>query len=116
LSEFRTRLLTDDAEYLLFDTVLDLFREAGLLKARGLRSRTDSTYVLAASRDLHRLENIGETLRHTLNCLAVAAPDWLRHHAVPAWVARYAVRIEQYRLPKDEPERQVFSETIGRDG
>jgi transposase len=115
LSEFRTRLLTKDAERLLFDTVLDLFREAGLLKARG-KQRTDSTYVLAAIRDLHRLENIGETLRHTLNCLAVAAPDWLRHHADPAWGKRYAARIEQYRLPKDEPARQAFSETIGRDG
>lgn len=115
LSEFRTRLLSDDAEALLFDTVLGLFREAGLLKARG-RQRTDSTYVLAAIRDLHRLENVGETLRHTLNCLAVAAPDWLRHQAHPAWVERYAVRIEQYRLPKDEAQRQALTETIGRDG
>jgi len=35
LCEFRLRLLSDDAERLLFDTVLDIFRGAGLLKARG---------------------------------------------------------------------------------
>src|SRR5262245_34703970 len=40
LCEFRARLLTDDAEGLLFDSVLDIFRNADLLKARG-KQRTD---------------------------------------------------------------------------
>jgi transposase len=35
LCAFRARLLTDDAETLLCATVLSLFRDAGLLKARG---------------------------------------------------------------------------------
>ena len=35
LCEFRARLLSDDPERLLFDTVLEIFRDAGLLKARG---------------------------------------------------------------------------------
>src|SRR6266545_6931832 len=34
LSEFRARLLTDDATALLLDAVLELCRDAGLLKAR----------------------------------------------------------------------------------
>lgn len=101
LSEFRKRLLSDDAEALLFDTVLELFREAGLLKARG-KQRTDSTHVLAAIRTLHRLENVGETLRHALNELATIALTWLRQHADPAWSERYGQRIEQYRLPKKD--------------
>jgi transposase len=115
LSEFRARLLTGDAEALLFDTVLSLFRDADLLKARG-KQRSDSTHVLAAIRTLHRLENIGETLRHALNTLAGFAPAWLRQQADPAWVERYAHRVEQYRLPKGEPERAELARTIAEDG
>jgi transposase len=115
LSEFRGRLLRGDAEALLFDTALDLFRDAGLLKARG-KQRSDSTHVLAAIRDLHRLENVGETLRQALNHLASRAPDWLRQHAEVAWAKRYGCRIEQYRLPKAEAERQALALTIGQDG
>ena len=115
LSEFRSRLLADDAEAVLFDPLLDLMREAGLLKAGG-KQRTDSTHVLAAIRTLHRIENVGETLRHALNVLAVQAPDWLQSHADVAWVERYGQRIEQYHLPKTEQERQELAVTIGQDG
>ena len=115
LCEFRARLLADDAETLLFDTALSLFRDAGLLKARG-KQRTDSTHVLAAIRTLHRLENVGETMRHALNCLAIIAPDWLRQHADLAWVERYGRRVEQYRLPKEDAHRQALATTIGQDG
>ncbi len=44
LSEFRSRLVDGGAESLLFDLLLDQFRQRGLLKARG-RQRTDSTHV-----------------------------------------------------------------------
>jgi transposase len=115
LSEFRKRLLTDDATVLLLDAVLELCRDAGLLKARS-KQRTDSTYVLASIPDLSRLENVAETLRHTLNQLAVHAPDWLRAHAEAAWVERYARRITEYRLPQADAERQALVETIGQDG
>jgi transposase len=115
LSEFRARLLKDDATVLLLDAVLELCRDAGLLKARS-KQRTDSTYVLANIRDLSRLENVAETLRHALNHLAVHAPDWLRVHAEPAWVERYGMRITEYRLPEADAERQALVETIGQDG
>ena len=49
LSEFRTRLVAGGAEALLFDTLLDLARERGLLSKQG-RQRTDSTHVLGAVR------------------------------------------------------------------
>ena len=115
LSEFRARLLQDDAATLLLDPVLDLCRDAGLLSVRG-KQRTASTYVLGAIRDLHRLENVGETLRHALNRLTVVAPDWLRTQVSPPWGERYATRITQYRLPKAEAERQALAVTIGQDG
>lgn len=76
LSEFRARRLSGGAEAQLLHALLDLCKDRGWLKARG-RQRTDSTHVLAAIRDLNRLECVGETLRHTLNVLAEVAPDWL---------------------------------------
>jgi hypothetical protein len=42
-----------------------------LLKARG--TQRDSTHVLAAIRDLNRLEMVGDTLRHALEMLATGA-------------------------------------------
>lgn len=115
LSEHRQRLLTQGAEWQLLDDMLKQFQAQGLLKARG-RQRTDSTHVLAAIRDLNRLELIGETLRHALNSLAVVVPDWLQRQVSPDWFEMYGPRFEQYRLPKDYSERQALAERIGRDG
>lgn len=117
LSEFRTRLVEGGAERLLFDTLLERFRERGLLKARG-RQRTDATHVLAKVRALKRLECVGATLRAALNSLAVVAPAWVRALAAPApdWVERYGRRVDDYRLPQGQEERQAYGEAIGRDG
>jgi transposase len=115
LSEFRTRLVTGQAEQLLLETLLARLRERGLLKPRG-RQRTDSTHVLAAIRVLNRLELVGETLRHALNSLAVVAPDWLRAQLPPAWFDRYGTRLENYRLPKTATAREALAVTIGADG
>jgi len=111
LSEFRTRLIDGNAELLLFDMMLTLFREQGLLKARG-RQRTDSTHVLAAIRVLNRLECIGETLRHALNTLASAAPDWLRSWVPASWFDRYGRRFEEYwlaEIPHAQTRRSAFA-------
>jgi transposase len=87
LTEFRTRLLAGGAETHLLQALLELCKRRGWLKSRG-RQRTDSTHVLAAMRDLHRLECSGETLRHTLNILAEVAPDWLLAQTPPEWFDR----------------------------
>jgi len=121
LSEFRTRLVEGRAEHHLFETMLGRFRALGLLRARG-RQRTDSTHVLAAVRIRNRLELVGETVRHALNALAVAVPEWLRFHLAVdgadgvTWAERYGPRAEEYRLPKGESERRAEAERIGRDG
>jgi len=120
LSEFRTRLIEGSAESLLLDTVLRWCREQKLLTSRG-RQRTDSTgcplgRVLAAVRALNRREVVTETMRHTLNSLAVVAPDWLRRHAPPDWVARYDRRVEDDRLPASKAARETLALTIGADG
>jgi hypothetical protein len=73
--------------------MLEACKERGLLTARA-RRRTDSTHVLAATRDLNRLELVGETLRAALNTLAAVAPGWLRQQAPSEWFDRYAARVE----------------------
>jgi transposase len=115
LSEFRTRLIVGNAEYILFEAMLTLFREHGLVKARG-RQRTDATHVLAAIHVLNRLECVGETLRHALNTLATIAPDWLRSWVPTEWFDRYGRRFEEYRLPPGKSERYALAEEIGADG
>lgn len=99
----------------LFETLLSLLREQGLLKARG-KQRSDSTHVLAAVVTLNRLECVGETLRHALNVLATVAPDRLQERVPTAWFDRYARRFEEYRLPPKKEDRYALAEQIGADG
>lgn len=115
LSEFRRRLVTGSGEERLLEVLLNQLKEKGWLKAGG-KQRTDSTHVLAAVRNLNRLEGVGETLRATLNDVATVAPDWLRDWVPSEWFDRYSRAIEEYRLPKGIPARQEYAETIGRDG
>ena len=115
LSEFRTRLITGQAEHVLCETLLTRLQERGLLKARG-RQRTDSTPVLAAIRVLNRLTCVGETLRQALNDVATVAPDWLQRQITPDGCDRYSHRLEDDRLPSTTEDRQQLAATIGRDG
>ena len=115
LSEFRTRLVTGEAEQLLLDTLLTLARTQGLLKARGCQ-RTDSTHVLAAIRVLNRLERVGETLRSALNSLAIVVPVWLQALAPLEWYDRYSRRVENAHLPKTEEARKALAAVVGADG
>jgi transposase len=115
LCEFRRRLIQQGATERLLARVLDTAREGGLLKARG-RQRTDSTHVLAAVRDLNRIELLAETLRTALNAVAVVAPDWLRVLASPGWHERYDRRIEDVRLPGTGPKRDAYVAQVGADG
>ncbi|ESA37118.1 transposase [Leptolyngbya sp. Heron Island J] len=115
LSEFRTRLLTGNQEEQILNILLARLQERGWLKAGG-KQRTDSTPILAAIRNLNRLESVGETLRATLNDLATVAPNWLGEWVPSDWFDRYSHAIEEYRLPKGIPARQAYAETIGRDG
>jgi transposase len=115
LSEFRARLTAGGAERLLLDEMLEARKARGLLTAR-TRQRTDSTHVLAATRDLNRLELVGETLRATLNALATVAPQWLRERVPSEWFDRSAARVEETRLPKGREARYAHAEVIGADG
>jgi transposase len=115
LCEFRARLLEHEAGERLLARVLDAAHEAGLLKTRG-RQRTDSTHVLAAVRDLNRVELLAETLRAALNAISAVAAHWLQRFAGPEWHKRYDRRVEEGRLPRSGPKRDAYVAQVGTDG
>ena len=115
LCEFRQRLIDGSAEDIILNKLLYKCQELSLLKPRG-RQRTDSTNILAAIRDLGRLECITETLRYALNAVAKVAPTWLTNLASPAWYERYSKRVEESHLPRKPMEREEFASLVGADG
>lgn len=115
LCEFRARLVAGDMIDQLLDRLLLLLKEKNLLKQRN-RQRTDSTHVLAAVRELNRLELVGTTLQHALNNLAIIVPEWLKSFTPVEWAQRYSEHWEEYRLPKTEAKRLALGEQVGRDG
>lgn len=115
LSEFRARLVQHEAGQKLFDKLVTILKERGMIKARG-KQRTDSTHVLAAIRDLNRLELVHETMRNALENLATVAPAWLISKASPDWPERYSRRLFSFNSPKTEKERDKLAQIIGADG
>lgn len=115
LSEFRDRLLAHEAAERLFDTMLEHFKQAGLLSSGG-KQRTDSTHVLASVRDLNRLELVGRTLQNALDAIADVEPDWLKGWAAPEWYDRYGRLLTEFRLPQKKAERTLLALQIARDG
>jgi transposase len=115
LHDFRDRLLTHEAAQRLLDTFLIACKARGWINARGTQ-RTDSTHVLAAVRTLHRFECVLEAIRHVLNQRSETAPTWVQQHVPREWYARYGLRAEQTRLPKDASTREALARQIGADG
>ncbi|MFJ9871348.1 IS1182 family transposase [Streptomyces sp. NPDC101165] len=115
LREFRARLAEADADRGVFDAVLRAAGEAGLVKAGG-RQRTDATHVLAATRDLNRLEFVVETLRAALNQIAEVAGDRLVTVVAPEWFDRYSTRPEDSRFPSRWAARVAHGDQCGADG
>ena len=115
LSLFRSRLLNGGKDKLILDKLLERCQQLQLLKAKG-QARTDSTQILAAIRNLNRLEYVGETLRAALNALAVTHRDWLSNLVTPDWFDRYSKPVEESRLPRGTEARNGYAANIGRDG
>lgn len=116
LCEFRARLVAHGLEERALDLLLAALKDKGLVKAGG-RQRTDSTRVLAAVRDLNRLELAGETLRSVLEALACAAPGWLfQAVSIRQWAERYGPRIDSWQLPSSHAKRTELALAYGQDG
>ncbi len=115
LGDFRDRLAEDDRADGLFDLALTRLREAGLVKERG-RQRTDSTHVLAAVRDMNRLELVAESVRDALEDLARYDPAWLAPLIEQEWGKRYGRPPRPGRLPHTPQARLRHAEQAGADG
>jgi transposase len=120
LCEFRQRLLEGKAERKFFDALLEKFKEQGLLKGRGMQ-RTDSLQILAAVRDLNRLELVMESLRLALDSLVKADAGWVREHVPSDWFETYGEWIESERLVKEKgsqgkAETERMLKQTGKDG
>jgi transposase len=116
LSEFRTRVVDHGLEERVLDLLLAALKEKRLVKAGG-KQRTDSTHVLAAVRELNRLELAGETVRAALEALSAAAPNWVAQVLeVGEWNRRYGRRIDAYwRPPGSQTQRDELALDYGRD-
>ncbi|MER5914506.1 transposase [Streptomyces sp. NPDC001982] len=116
LSEFRSRVVTHGVEERVLDLLLAALVDKGLLAAGG-KQRTDSTHVIAAVRDLNRLELAGEAVRAALEALSAAAPHWVAQVLeVSNWSRRYARRIDTWRLPTSQTKKDQLALDYGRDG
>jgi transposase len=114
LTDFRQRLLEHGAEERLLEAILAIARQRGWLGAGG-KQRTDSTHVVAAVRNLHRLETVGETMRAVLEELAEQAPGWLVSVMDGEWLDRYVHRFELSRFPKAQSQRDALTQQVGED-
>jgi transposase len=103
LCEFRQRLLAHNAQARVFDQLLNALRQAGLLSGKHMQ-RTDSLAVLAAVRQLSRLELAMETLRLALLALEAQAPDWLRATVPASWADTYGAWTQHERLVRAKGE------------
>jgi len=115
LSEFRTRVVAHGLEERALDLLLAALVARGLLGAGG-KQRTDSTHIVAAVRELNRLELAGESVRAALEALTAAAPHWLAQVLDPSWTRRYAARIDTWRLPTSKTKKDALILDYARDG
>lgn len=97
LGDFRERLVRDDRADGLLDLALARLKEAGLVRERTTQ-RTDSTHVLAAVRDLTRLELVTEAVRAALVETARTTSHLLTGLVDEDWGRRYG---RQIRLGKN---------------
>jgi transposase len=91
-----------------------------MLKGRGLQ-RTDALTIVAATRELNRLELVMETMRLALVALVECDARWVKENLPAPWLETYSEWIESERFVKDngprgKAETEVLLKQTGRDG
>ncbi|WP_405593187.1 IS1182 family transposase [Streptomyces sp. NBC_01190] len=107
LADFRGRLTEGDRADRLLDLALVRLKEAGLVRER-ITQRTDSTHVLAAVRDLTRLELITEAVRAALEEVAGTAPQLLDGLVDEEWGRRYGRPVRLGKNPT-KPKTRILA-------
>ncbi|MFE5806223.1 IS1182 family transposase [Streptomyces sp. NPDC056491] len=107
LADFRDRLAEADRADRLLDLALARSKEAGLVHERTTQ-RTDSTHVLAAVRDLTRLELITEAVRAALEEVAGTSPHLLDDLADEGWGLRHGRPVRLGKNPT-KPKTRILA-------
>ena len=107
LADFRDRLTESDRADHLLDLVLARLKESGLVRERTTQ-RTDSTHVLAAVRDLTRLELITEAVRAALEEVAGTSPHLLDELVDEDWARRYGRPVRPGKNPT-KPQTRILA-------
>ncbi|MFJ2591197.1 hypothetical protein [Streptomyces sp. NPDC087538] len=107
LADFRDRLAEDDRADRLLHLALARLKEAGLVRERTTQ-RTDSTHVLAAVRDLTRLELITEAVRAVLEEVAGTSPHLLDELVDEDWGLRYGRPVRLGKNPT-KPKTRILT-------
>ena len=113
LSHFRQRLLEHQAEYLVFDRLLQKLVALGLVRQHG-KQRTDSTHVLGLLAKLSRLELIWESLRLALRALQQQDEVWVSQVIPEAFLEKYLPKRSDYKLSDAQVAHQLHQ--AGADG
>lgn len=106
LCEFRQRLVRHQAQRRVFDAFLQRLKDRGFLSGRALQ-RTDSLAIVAAVRELSRLELVMETLRLALEAIAARDSLWLQRHVPVDWFSTYGAWTQGERLVRESGPRAV---------
>ncbi|WP_431914939.1 IS1182 family transposase [Nonomuraea jabiensis] len=107
LADFRDRLTQGDRADRLLDLALARLKDAGLVRERTTQ-RTDSTHVLAAVRDLTRLELVTEAVRAALEELASTSPHLLGDLVDEEWGRRYGRPVRLGKNPT-QPKTRILA-------
>ncbi|WP_308408569.1 transposase [Streptomyces sp. AC627_RSS907] len=111
LADFRDRLAEGDRADRLLGLALARLKEAGQVRERTTQ-HTDSTHVLAAVRDLTRLDLVSEAVRAALEEVADAFPYLLEGLVDEDWGLRYGRPV---RLGKNPTKPKTRILTTGND-
>ncbi|MGW1196550.1 transposase [Streptomyces sp. NPDC002536] len=107
LADFRERLLHDGRADRLLDLALAQLKDAGLVRERTTQ-RTDSTHMLAAVRDLTRLELVTEAVRAALEEAARTVEHLLTGLVDEDWGRRYGRPVRLGKNPS-RPKTRILS-------
>jgi hypothetical protein len=102
---FRDRLEEKGAERVIFDSIVELLIELGLVKKKG-KQRLDSTHILGYVKEMSRLECAEQTLRLALQALE----EEVRRLELPEfWERLWSLYVQSnldWRLSKSEREKR----------
>lgn len=107
LADFRDRLAEGDRADRLLDLALARLTQVGLVRERTTQ-RTDSTHVLAAVRDLTRLELVTEAVRAALEEVAGMSPHLLDELVDEEWGRRYGRPVRLGKNPT-KPKTRILA-------